>query len=33
VLAQADAMGTRLRAARSPSEASIEELDKPIAVR
>jgi membrane dipeptidase len=33
VLAQADAVGARLRTAHSPSEATIEELDKPMAAR
>lgn len=33
VLAQADAVGARLRTAHNPSEATIEELDKPIAAR
>ena len=33
VLAQADAVGTRLRATRSPSEATIETLDKPGAAK
>jgi membrane dipeptidase len=33
VLAQADAVGARLRTAHNPSEATIEELDKPMAAR